>query len=52
MDGAHLLGVQRVDGGDQGLCPLQPPADGVVDGKAISDASIMLAFRLPLLDIV
>ncbi len=44
--------MQCVDRRKEGLCPLQPAAKRMVDGKAISNAPIIMAFGPPLLDLV
>lgn len=52
MEWPHFLSVHGVDGWDHGFRPLQLPAQSMVDGEAISSASIVIAFRPLLLDLV
>jgi hypothetical protein len=52
MNRPHFLSMQGVDGWEHGFRPRQPPTEGMVDSKAISSASIVMAFGPPLLDLV
>lgn len=52
MDRPHLLSMQGVDRWEHGFRPLQPPAESMVDSKAIPSGPIIIAFRPLLLDLV
>jgi hypothetical protein len=50
--GLYLLGVEGVDGWEQGFRPFQPSTQGMVDSEAIPDSFVVLVFGVLLLDLI